>query len=172
MLKQNEIDEVVRRNLICDYIRSSPSQTSKINTDNSQKPINIHSEDSVFSLIKNYLDMNFEVMKKDDFSSYADGSYIRLIILGRIVFFSNLKLTTSSGKRLEDISHAHKVSILYKLITSSRTNDDLSIAFDRDRGRRQQELVDNKNVKIDLLFRSVLKFFFGFSEPQEKLFMV
>ena len=41
----------------------------------------------------------------------------------------------SSGKHLQDISHAHIVSLLYKLITSARGSDDLSIGFDRDRGR-------------------------------------
>ena len=46
-------------------------------------------------------------------------------------------LTTSSGRHLEDISNAHIVSLMYKLITSARGSDDLSIGFDRDRGRRQ-----------------------------------
>ena len=56
-------------------------------------------------------------------------------------------MTTSSGKHLEDISHAHIVSLMYKLITSSKDSDDLSIGFDRSRNRKRDELTANKNVK-------------------------
>ena len=45
--------------------------------------------------------------QKADNSRYADGNDIRLVSLGSIVFFSNIKLTTSSGTHLEDISHVH-----------------------------------------------------------------
>ena len=54
-------------------------------------------------------------------------------------------LTTSSRKHIEVISNAHIVSLKYKLITSTRHADDLSIGFDRDRRRRQRELIINKN---------------------------
>ena len=37
---------------------------------------------------------------------------ITLVNLGAIALFSILKLTTSSGKHLEDISHAHIVSLM------------------------------------------------------------
>ena len=36
---------------------------------------------------------------------------------------------------------------MYKLITSARNTDDLSIGFDRDRERRKRELTNNKNMK-------------------------
>ena len=36
---------------------------------------------------------------------------------------------------------------MYKLKTSSSGSDDLSSGFDRDRGRRQQELPNSKNIK-------------------------
>ena len=39
--------------------------------------------------------------------TYVDGNDIRLVNLCPIALFSNYKLTTSSGKQLEDISHAH-----------------------------------------------------------------
>ena len=61
--------------------------------------------------------------------------------------FSNYKLTTSSGKHLENIDHAQIVSLMYKPLTSSKGSDDLSIGFDRDRGRRQRELTNNKTQK-------------------------
>ena len=88
--------------------------------------------------------------------------------MGPIATFSNFKLTTSSGKHFEDISHAHLVSLIYKLITSSKGGDDLSIGFDRDQGRRQDELIDNKNVKGKFHLRILLKDVFGFGQHREK----
>ena len=69
---------------------------------------------------------------------------------------------------MENIDHAHIVSLLYKLLTSSRGSDDLSIGFDGDRGRRQRELTNNKNIKGRYHVRSYLKDVFGFAEQQEK----
>ena len=85
-----------------------------------------------------------------------------------IALFSNFRLTTNSGKHLEDISHAHLVSLMYKLITSSKGNDDLSIGFDRNRTRRKDEITTNKNVKGEFHLRIILKDVFGFAEHQEK----
>ena len=147
MFKLNEKFEVDRRNLKCDYIRYSPAETSTINTPNSQIYINIPREDSVISLLNSYLDLSFEVIKRADNSRYANGNDIRLVNLGPIALFSNLKLTTSCGKHLEDISHAHLVSLMYKLITSSKDSNDLSIGFDNSRNRRRDELALNKNKK-------------------------
>ena len=131
MFKLNENYEVNRRILKCDYIRYSPSETSTIITPKTQTYINIPREDSVISLLKSYLDLNFEIIKKADDSRYANGNDIKLVNLGPIALFSNYKLTTSSGKHLEHISHAQLVSLMYKLITSSRNSDDLSVGFDR-----------------------------------------
>ena len=82
--------------------------------------------------------------------------------------FSNFKLTTSSGKHLEDSNHAHIVSLLYKLINSSKNSDDLSIGFDRSRKRRRDELAQNKNVKGKYHVKIMLSDIFGFAECQEK----
>ena len=98
MFKLNENYEVDRRNLKFDYIRYSPSETSTINTLNTQISNNIPSEDSVNSLLNSYLDLNFEVIKKTDNSRFGNGFDIRLIILGAIALFSNFILTTSSEK--------------------------------------------------------------------------
>ena len=43
---------------------------------------------------------------------YVDGNDIRLATLGPVALFSKYKLTTSSGKHLEDVSHAHIVSLM------------------------------------------------------------
>ena len=78
---------------------------------------------------------------------YADGKVVGLVSLGSIALFNNYKLATSSGKHLEDVTHAHIVSLMYKLITTAKGCDDLSIGFDRDRTRRRNELTNNKNMK-------------------------
>ena len=100
---------------------------------------------------------------------YFDADDTWLINPAAIVLFSNPMLTTSSGKHLEDIVHAHIVSLMYKLLTSSRHSDDLSIGFDRDRNRRKRELTNNKIVKGEYHIRIYLKDIFGFALHQEKL---
>ena len=82
--------------------------------------------------------------------------------------FSIFQLTTSSRKHLEDISQAHLVSLRYKLITSSKNSDDLSIGLDRSSARRREEITNNKNVKGKFHLRIMLKDVFGFAEGQEK----
>ena len=88
--------------------------------------------------------------------------------MGPVALFSNFKLTTSSGKHLEDISHAHFVSLMYKLITSSKDSNDLSIGFDYSRYRRRDELALNKNIKGIYHLKIMLKDIFGFAENQQK----
>ena len=80
MFKLKESFEVDRRNLKCDYIRYDPGETSTINTPNSQININIPSE-GIISLLKSYLDLSFEVIKKAVNSRYANGNHIRLFNL-------------------------------------------------------------------------------------------
>ena len=168
MFKLNENYEVDRRILKCDYIRYSPAETSTINTPNSQIYINIPREDSVISLLNSYLDLSFEVIKRADNSRYANGNDIRLVNLGPIALFSIFKLTSHSGKHLEEIIHAHLVSLMYKIITSTKNSDDLSIGFDRSRARRQDEMTDKKRVKGKYHVKIMLKHIFGFAEHQEK----
>ena len=50
----------------------------------------------------------------------------------------------------------------------SKGSDDLSIGFDRDRGRRQRELTNTKSQKGKYHVRIYLKDVFGFAEYQEK----
>ena len=118
--------------------------------------------------MNSYLDLNFEVIKRAGTSIYANGNDIKLVNLGPIALFSNFKLITSSGKHLEGISHSHIVSLMYKLITSSKNSDDLSIGFGRSRTRRKDKLAQNKSIKCKYHVRFMLKDFFGFAEHQEK----
>ena len=168
MFKLSEKYSVNRDILKCDYIRYSPSEISTINTANSQVYINIPREDSVISLLNSYLELNFDVLRADNSNRYLDGNDIRLVNLGPIALFSNYKLTTSSGKHLENIDHAHIVSLINKLLSSSKGSDDLSIGFDRDRGRRQRAITNNKTQKGKFHVRIYLKDVFGFAEYQEK----
>ena len=57
---------------------------------------------------------------------------------------------------------------MYKLSTSSRGSDDLSIGFDRDRNRRQRELSNKKTQKGKYHVRIYIKGVFVFAEYQEK----
>ena len=61
---------------------------------------------------------------------------------------------------------------MYKLLTSCKDGDDLSIGFDRSRGRRKNELTNNKTIKGRYHIRNYLKDIFGFAEHQEKGTMV
>ena len=93
---------------------------------------------------------------------------MRLINLGPIVVFSIFKLTTSSGKHLENINHAHIVSLLYKLLTSAEKIDALFICIDRSRDRRKHELTNNKNIIGEYHLGLMLKDIFGFAQHQQK----
>ena len=168
MFKLSENYEIDRRILKCDYIRYSPAEISTINTANSQIYIIIPREVSVISLLNSYIELNFDVSRVDIGNRYVDANDIRLVNLGPIAFFSNYKLTTASGKHLEEISHAHIVSLMYKLLTSSKDSNDLSIGFDRNRERRKNELTNNKNIKGKYHIRIYLKDIFGFAEHQQK----
>ena len=168
MFKLSEKYSINRDILKSDYILYSPSEISTINTTNSQVYINIPREDSVISLLNSYLELSFDVLHATTNNRYVDGNDIRLVNLGPISLFKNYKLTTSSGKHLEKIDHAHIVCLMYKLITSSKGSDDLSIGFDRDRGRRQRELTNNKTQKGKNHVRIYPKDVFGYAGYQEK----
>ena len=168
MFKPNEKYEINRDILKCDYIRYSPTEISTINNTNSQVYINVPREDSVISLLNTYLELDFDKLHAGTNNRYVDGNNVRLVNLGPVALFSNYKLTTSSGKHLENIDHAHIVSLMYKLLTSSKGSDDLSIGFDRDRNRRQRELTINKTQKGKYHIRIYLKDIFGFAEYQDK----
>ena len=118
-------------------------------------------------MLYSYIELNFDKLKAATSNRYEDADDIRLINLGPIALFSNYKSTTSSGKHLENIDHAHIVCSMYKLLSTSRDSDDLSIGFDRSRDRRKRELNNNKTQKGKYHLRIYLKDVFGFAERQE-----
>ena len=141
---------------------------STISTANSQIYITLPRKDSVVSLLQSYLDLKFDVLHSATNNGYVHVNDIRLINLGPIALFSTYKLRTSSSKHLEYINRAHIVPLMYKLITSSRGSDDLSLGFDRDRNRRRRELANNKNKKGKFHVGNYLRDMFGFTGHQEK----
>ena len=167
MFKLSEKYQIDGRILKCVYIRYSPIEISTINTPNSQIYNNIHREGSVNSLLNSYRELNFDVLKAATNDRYANADIIRLLNLSVIALFSNYILTTSSVKHLEEISHALIVSLLYKVLSSSKDSDDLSIGFHRFRDRRKQELTNSKNNKGKYHLRIYLRDIFGFAEHQE-----
>ena len=167
MFKLSEKYKIDRKTLKCDYITYSPSEISTISTPNGQININIPREDSVISLVNSYLELNSDVLQAVSGNRYAHGADIRLVNLGAIALFSIFKLTTSSGEHLQAINHAHIVSLMYMLLSSSEGTDDLSIRFDRSRDYRKQELTNNNNIKGKYHLRIYLKDIFGFAEHQK-----
>ena len=168
MFKLSESYEVDRRFLKCDYTRYSTAEISTINTANSQIYINIPRKYSVISLLNSYLELIFDVLQAATNNRHVDANDIRLVNLGPISLFSNYKLTTLSGKHLEEISHAYIVSLMYKLLTSSKDSNDLSIGFDRSRDKRKRELTNKKIIKGKYHISISLKNIFGFAGYQEK----
>ena len=82
--------------------------------------------------------------------------------------FSSYNLTTCSAKHLEDISHAHIVSLIFKPKTSAEDTDKLSIGLDRDQVRRQREFTNNKCLNGKNHVKIMVKHVFGFAEHQKK----
>ena len=120
------------------------------------------------SLLNSYLDLDFDVLHAAPGNIYLDNIDARLIKLDPIASISNYKLIAGSGKHLEDVKHTPIISMVYKLKTSARNNDNLSIGFDRDRNRRQRELTKSKILKSKFRVRIMLNDTFGLADYQER----
>ena len=88
MFKLSEKHEIKRRFLDCDYIRYSLSEIKTVSTLNSQVFIIIPREDSVFSLLNSYPELNFKVLHAATNKRYVDGFDIRLVNLCPIALFN------------------------------------------------------------------------------------
>ena len=168
MFKLNENYDVDQKILKRDYIRHSPSELSTLNLPNSQIYTKIPRGDSVKSLLGNLLRLNFDVLHAATNNRYIGGVDLRLATECPIALFKNYKLQSSSGKHIEEINRAHRVCLMYKLITSVRNTDDLSIGFDRDLNWRKRELTNNKNIKGKFHVTIMLGDIVGSVEHQEK----
>ena len=96
-------------------------------------------------LVLSFNDLNFDVIHAATGNRYVNGNDASLVNLSPFALFNSYKLTTIRGKLLEDISHAHIVSLLCKPITRAEEFNDLSFGFDRDCVTRQKEFTTNKN---------------------------
>ena len=67
-----------------------------------------------------------------------------LVNLGPIALLIKYRLASSSGKLIEDIDNAHVTCLMYKLISSGRDSDSLSIGFHRSNEDREIELIITK----------------------------
>ena len=99
-----------------------------------------------------YLELDFSVtLRAGAHNRYVDNDQIRLVNLGPIALFIKNRLTSSSGKEIEEIDNAHVICLMHKLISSSRDCDDLSIGFHRSNAVRERELTNNKLEEIILI---------------------
>ena len=98
-------------------------------------------------------------------AGYANGDHIRLVNLGPIAIFNKYRLTSGSGREIEELDKPHVNSLIYKTIKTSKISDDLSIGFHRDI-TTLKKLNNNKKSKgvyhARLRFRGV----FSFAEHQ------
>ena len=96
--------------------------------------IDISREDSSISLKDRYLQTKFDVKCiYTYFDFFVDGDRIRLVNVDPIASFINSKLSTRSGNQIENkVETADFACLMYKVITSRKDSDDLSIGFHRD----------------------------------------
>ena len=150
-----------------DFIKYSPSSLATINNNNSNISIIFPREDAYICLQNSFISLEFEVLKNDD-TRYADGDQISLVNFGPVALFSEVKLTTSSGKHLEKVDNLHPISLMYKLLTSTHQTSQLMYGFEESQATRRQELTNNKTEKGTFFVRIRLSDIFGFAD-QEKI---
>ena len=150
-----------------DFIKNSPCSLATINNNNSKISIIFPREDAYICLQNSYISLEFEVLKNDD-TRYADGDQISLVNFGPVALFSEVKLTTSSGKHLEKVDNLHPISLMYKLLTSNQQTSQLMYGFEESQATRRQELTNNTTEKETFFVRIELTDIFGFAD-QEKL---
>ena len=150
-----------------DFIKYSPSSLATINKNNSNISIIFPREDAFICLQNSYISLEFEVLKNDD-TRYADGDQISLVNFGPVALFSEVKLTTSSGKHLEKVDDLHPISLMYKLLTSNQQTSQLMYGYEESQATRRQELTNNKTEKGTFFVKIKLTDIFGFAD-QEKI---
>ena len=94
-----------------DFRKYSPNALSTVNNDNSNISISLPREDSYICLQNSYITIDFEVIKNDN-TRYVNNDALGLINFGPVAFFSEAKLTTSSGKHLEKVDNLHLISLM------------------------------------------------------------
>ena len=116
---------------------------------------------------KTHISLEFEVLKNDG-TRYADGDQISLVNFGPVALFSEVKVTTSSGKHLEKVDNLHPFSLMYKFLTRNQQTSQLMYGFEESQATRRQELTNSKTEKGAFFVRIKLTDIFGFAD-QEKI---
>ena len=158
MLKLSQKYAVDTPILECDCIRYTSPSLNLVNGESSQIFIDIPREDSATSLRDSYYELDFNVTHRAGAHAWCnDGDHIRLFNLGPIALFNKYRLTSSSGKEIEEIDIAHIICLMHKLLSSSRDSDILSIGLRRLFGVRERELTNSKttrgNYQVKILFK-------------------
>ena len=151
------------------FDKYSPSSLATINNNNSIISIIFPREDAYICLQNSYSSLEFEVLKNDD-TRYADGDQISLVNFGHVALFSEVKLTTSSGKHLEKVDNLHPISLMYKLLTSTQQTSQLMYGFEESQATRRQELTNNKTETGTFFVRINLTDIFGFADQEKRTY--
>ena len=163
--QKHAIDRPIRK---CDYIKYTSPSLNLVDGESIQIFSDIPREDSAISLKDSDLELDFNVTHRAGaHAPYADGDHIRLVNLGLLALFDKHRLTSSSRKEIEEIDNALVICLMYKLISSSRDSDDLSIVFHQNNGARGKELTNNKTIKGNYHVRIYIKDVFGFVEHHD-----
>ena len=104
----------------------------------------------------------------NDDARYVDNGQIALVNFGPSAFFSEAKLTTSSGKHLEEVDKLHIKSIMHTRLTSQQQTSELMYGFEESESTRRQKLTNNKTEQGTLFVAVRLIDLFGFAD-QEKV---
>ena len=67
----------------------------------------------------------------------------------------------------KEIDNAHYISLMHKLISTSRDSDDLSIGFHKSTEAGKRESTNNKSIRENYHVRIYLNDVFGFAEHQD-----
>ena len=86
-------------------------------------------EDAYICLQNLYISLEFEVLKNDN-TRCTNGDEIFSVNFGPVALFSEAKLTTSSGKHLENVDNLHPISLMIKLLTSTQQTSQLMYGFE------------------------------------------
>ena len=88
------------------------------------------------------------------------GNDIGLFLVGIIAIFRDYKLTAGSGKKLEEIFHDFIVRLKQTIKAFARDFKVLSIGFNRNHERRQQELSKKKQLRENIMLELWYSMFF------------
>ena len=140
--------------------------------ENVQVFIDTPREGSAIPLKDRYLELDFDVNRRAGGHAWiADGDHIRLVNLDPTAPFIKYRLTSASGKELEEIDSTQIICSMYKLISSSRDGDNFSIGVHRSTEARERELSKNETTKGSYHVRIILKEVFGFQNIKKMLHM-